>query len=115
MAEKKEGFGAAPERSGTPPPILFHTPDYQVVIGRLPPADGQPPNSPLLVRYIVQHREHGVMYGTAAGLGQAIAAAVQAQIELGNAQEGAREFASRSYKMEDNSKGGGGLNIPSFQ
>lgn len=111
MADKKEGFGAPVIPAGGPP-LVYETPDYRVVVGRLTGGpEGTAPE--LLVRYIIQHKRHGVIYGTAAGVGQAIAAAVQAQVELQNAAEGAKEFEARSFNGKD-AKGESGPGIPNF-
>lgn len=107
MAEKKEGFGQAATQAvsgggGKESPILFSTPNYRVVIGRIPPTEQHPQaESPLLVRYIIQHIKQGVVYGHSSGLGQAIAAAVQAEIELTNATAAAEEFGARNYKPDE--------------
>lgn len=109
MADKREGFGAistTPAANG--PPVLFETPDYRVVVGKL--SSGPEGTAPeLLVRYIIQHKKQGVVYGTAAGLGQAIAHCVQAQLELTTAVEAAKEYEARNYSMKDK-----GPEIPNF-
>lgn len=114
MAEKREGFGTGPaEAEAKRTPTLFETPEYRVTIARLPPEKSDSnPQSPFLVRYIVEHKTHRVLYGTAGGLGQAIAAAVQAEVELNNAIEAAREFAARSYKLEEQKQANA---VPRFQ
>jgi hypothetical protein len=100
MADKKEGFGVnTTPAAANGPPVLFETPDYHVRVGRL--SSGPEGTAPeLLVRYIIQHKKQGVVYGTAAGLGQAIAHCVQAQLELTNAIEGAKEYEARNYSIE---------------
>jgi hypothetical protein len=115
MAEKKEGFGQAPAQAERLN-VVFETPDYRVVLGRL--SSGPEGTAPeLLVRYIIQHKKHGIIYGTASGLGQAIAHTVQAQVELQNATDASQEYAARSYKLEkkQEEQTGNGLSIPRFQ
>ena len=99
MAEKKDGFGVNTTPAANGPPILYETPDYRVVVGKL--SSGPEGTAPeLLVRYIIQHKRQGVVYGTAAGLGQAIAHCVQAQIELTNAIEAAKEYEARNFTVK---------------
>ena len=106
MAEKKEGFGLNPAHNGAGgPPVVYETPDYRVIPGKL--SSGPEGTAPeLLVRYVIQHKRHGVIYGTAGGLGQAIAAAVQAQIELANATAAAAEYEARNFNVKDDKEGG---------
>lgn len=114
MADKREGFGTGPaEAEAKRAPTLFETPEYRVTVGRLPPekADSNP-QSPFLVRYIVEHKAQRVIYGTAGGLGQAIMAAVQAEVELNNAIEAAMEFSARSYKLAEEKQANA---VPRFQ
>lgn len=92
---------------------VYETPDYRVIVGRLssgPEGTAQE----LLVRYIVQHKRHGVIYGSASGLGQAVAAAIQAQIEFQNAEAASKEFEARNFKMMTEEAPPKGPLIPDF-
>lgn len=110
--EKKEG--SKPVEAGQEkkaPPIAFQTPDYEAVIGTMSGPEGTP--AELRFRYVIRHKKQGVIYGTAGGLGQAIAACIQAQVELQNANAAAAEFAARNYSI-DQEKKEDGPGIPNF-
>lgn len=97
MAEKREGFGVDPKIAEKADPVVYQTPDYRVIIGKLSVGSADTP-SELLVRYIIQHKKHGVIYNTAPGLGQAIGSALVAQAELQNGIRIAEEQKVRNYE-----------------
>lgn len=117
MADKKDGFGHAAVQAEQKVNVVFETPDYRVVLGKLSSGPAGTADE-LLVRYIIQNKKHGIIYGTAAGFGQAIVHAVLAQVELQNAVEQAQEVAVRGYKVEKQTEGNGGrggIDVPRFQ
>ena len=103
MAEKREGFGIPAEQQAKLDPVVYQTPDYRVIIGKL----SGPAETPeeLRVRYIIQHKKHGVVYGHTAGIGQAVAHALVAQAELQNGNRIAEEQKARNYEATTGNDG----------
>ena len=79
----KEGAADAPRRSGL---TLHHeTAHYRVVSGVMSgPADLP---EEMRLKYIVQHKQDGVIYGVSGSLGSALIAALEAEKELSVATE----------------------------
>ena len=119
MGEKREGMGlstaeqARAEGRGGATPVVYETPDYRVVLGKL--SEGPQGTAPeLLIRYLIQHKKHGIIYRSASGVGQAIGAAIQAQFESNRAYEIAKEQEARGFKLADDNESGASQ-IPRFQ
>lgn len=118
MAEKREGFGvdAKAVEAAQAAPVVYETPDYRVIIGQL----SGPAETPieLRTRYIIQHKKHGVIYGSREGFGHAVAVALVAQAELQNAARIAEEQKARNYESvnvpaDDHQQTSGGA-VPRF-
>ncbi len=114
MAEKREGQDITPNQR---PPTLeestvFETPDYRVVVAKMSKGPEDVP-AELLLRYVIQHKKHGIIYGTGNGYGQAVVAALQAQAELVKANEIAAEQKARDFKVDESAGNvGPGINFP---
>lgn len=94
------------------PKLVYETPNFKVTVGLL----SGPAETPqeLRVRFVVQDKKYGVIYGTAGSTGAAIVAALTAEAELQNAAEIAAAQEARGFKpVKEN--GVGGPPIPSFQ
>lgn len=95
---------------------VYETPEYRVFIAQM---SSGPEGTPveLLTRYVIQHKTHGVIYGTANGLGVAIASALTAQAESLNAADIAESQKARGYRagdLEPTQQKGAGVQFPKF-
>jgi len=122
MAEKREdrqlppSLGQQGRQTTIEDATVYETPDYRVVISKLTngPADMA---KELLIKYVIVHKGHGVIYGTTNGLGVAIASALNAQAELINATRIAKEQKARNFEADGvrpASNNDGGPKFPRF-
>jgi hypothetical protein len=94
---------------------LYKTPHYVVYVGDLGTIKDTPVS--MQVRYIIKHAEDGVIYGTAASIGQAMVAALEAESTMIQAIDIALEAEARGYAPPDEpvgrpaSRGGGSPNF----
>lgn len=82
-------------KAPAPSRIVYETPHFRVVVGLL----SGPAETPeeLRLKYLIGERASGVIYGTAAHIGQAKVAAIQAEQELTLANAIVQESEARGF------------------
>lgn len=94
---------------------LYKTPNYRVYVADLGTIKDTPVS--MQVRYVIEHTVDQVIYGTAASIGQAMVAALEAEATRIQAISIASEAEARGYALPDEpvgrptSRGGGSPNF----
>lgn len=87
-------------RTGPGVPVIYETPNFRVVVGRLTGGSADTYDE-MRVRYIVQHKKHGVIYGTSGSIASAQMAALQAEREVYEAGRICVEEEARNFRPEN--------------
>lgn len=77
--------------------LVYETPHYRVVVGKMSGPEDTPME--LRVKYLIQHKRHGVILGTTSSYGMAVATALEEEGRHLAADEVAASAEARGFAL----------------